>query len=217
MLYFGQDLSNQYARSKFLAERAVLEAAAQGVSAKVLRVNNLMPRMSDGKFQKNYDTNSFLKMFKAYRYIGKAPYSSLAQTMEMSPIGHVARAVLKLAQTPQHCSVFHALNNHVITCGDIVQVMCERGLDIEPCEDDEFTAALSKALHDELISQTVSTLIQYERASDDIVCDFPYSFEFTSAALMRYGFSWPILTREYIERYTDALIELGYYDFPEVG
>ncbi|MDR0888332.1 MAG: amino acid adenylation domain-containing protein, partial [Coriobacteriales bacterium] len=56
MLYFGQDLSNQYARSKFLAERAVLEAAAQGVSAKVLRVNNLMPRMSDGKFQKNYDT-----------------------------------------------------------------------------------------------------------------------------------------------------------------
>jgi thioester reductase-like protein len=214
MLYFGQDLSNQYARSKFLAEREVLQAAAEGMSAKVIRVGNLMPRLADGKFQHNFDTNNFLKTFKAYRYIGKVPYSTLAQTLEMSPVAYTAKAVLKLAQTPQHCSVFHAVNNHVVTGADIIQVMCERGLEIEFCEEDEFTAELSKALHDELIAPTASALIAYESGSDDVVVGLSYSSEFTTAALLRNDFSWPILTSDYIERYTDELIALGYYDFP---
>ncbi|MDR1016220.1 MAG: amino acid adenylation domain-containing protein [Coriobacteriales bacterium] len=214
MLYFGQDLSNQYARSKFLAEREVLQAAAEGMSAKVIRVGNLMPRLADGRFQRNSDTNNFLKTFKAYRYVGKVPYSTLAEALEMSPVAYTAQAVLKLAQTPQHCSVFHAINNHVVTGADIVSVMNEHGLAIEACEDDEFNAALSTALHDELLAPTVSALIAYENGSDDVVVGLPYSSEFSTAALLRYGFSWPILTRDYIARYTDRLIALGYYDFP---
>jgi thioester reductase-like protein len=37
MLYFGQDVSNKYVHSKFIAERLVLEAVAKGEFAEALR------------------------------------------------------------------------------------------------------------------------------------------------------------------------------------
>jgi thioester reductase-like protein len=37
MLFFGQDLSNKYVHSKFIAERIVLEAATDGLDAKIMR------------------------------------------------------------------------------------------------------------------------------------------------------------------------------------
>ena len=59
-LYFGQKINNAYVRSKFLSERAVLQAVAEGrIEGKVIRVGNLMSRASDGEFQINSITNGF--------------------------------------------------------------------------------------------------------------------------------------------------------------
>jgi nucleoside-diphosphate-sugar epimerase len=78
MLRFGQDISNKYVRSKFTAERLVLEACAvDGLDAKIMRVGNLMARASDGEFQANFNTNSFLGMLKAYSVIGSVPYEAM--------------------------------------------------------------------------------------------------------------------------------------------
>ena len=66
-LYYGQDLTNKYVASKFLAERKLLEAAINGLDVKIIRVGNLMGRYSDGLFQKNYDTNAFLSNIKSIR------------------------------------------------------------------------------------------------------------------------------------------------------
>ena len=40
-LYFGQSLTNKYIDTKFRAEKAVLEAAAEGMKGRVIRVGNL--------------------------------------------------------------------------------------------------------------------------------------------------------------------------------
>ena len=89
-LYWGQDLSNKYLNSKFLAERMVLEKAVNGLDVKIIRVGNLMARYSDGRFQKNFDTNAFLNNIKAIKNL-KAINPSLANEMvEISPIDCVA-------------------------------------------------------------------------------------------------------------------------------
>ena len=47
-LYFNQQLENKYIHSKFLAERAVLEAiATKGLEGKIMRFGNLAARHSD--------------------------------------------------------------------------------------------------------------------------------------------------------------------------
>ena len=66
MLYFGQALDTKYGHSKFLAERAVLEAVSRGLNAKIMRVGNLSARDADGEFQMNFSTNSFVGRLKSY-------------------------------------------------------------------------------------------------------------------------------------------------------
>lgn len=70
VLYFGQ-----YIESKFLVERAVLEATMNGLDAKIMCVGNLMARNKDGEFQINAKANSFLGKLRAYYAIGCFPYS----------------------------------------------------------------------------------------------------------------------------------------------
>ena len=68
--YIGQSLENVYIRSKFEAERKILDAILQGTDAYILRVGNLMPRMSDGKFQENVSENAYISRLKAFIKLG---------------------------------------------------------------------------------------------------------------------------------------------------
>ena len=56
----GQQVENVYVESKFLAEKLVREAMAEGVSATVYRVGNLVGRTQDGKFQQNIGAMHFI-------------------------------------------------------------------------------------------------------------------------------------------------------------
>jgi amino acid adenylation domain-containing protein len=215
MLYFGQDLSNKYIRSKFIAERSVLEAAADGMSAKVIRVGNLMARDNDGIFQANFNTNSFLKSFKAYRYIGKIPYEVMNDPVEFAPIGEVARGVLLLAGTPRENAVFHLFNNHNVTMGDFVMAMNEAGYTVKPCEREEFDAAFAQALHDREKSEVVAGLMAYANGEADAqIAGFATSCTLTLSALARKDFYWPITDRRYFARLIDHLGSLGFFDLP---
>ena len=107
MFWFGQDLSNKYVHSKFLAERAVLEAALDGADVKIMRVGNLMARDIDGEFQINFRSNNFLSRLKAYHCVGAIPFEAMGSKAEFAPIGYTALAVLLLAKTPVKCRVFH--------------------------------------------------------------------------------------------------------------
>ena len=69
-LYFGQYVDNDYVRTKFLAERAILEARIEkGLDAVILRAGNLMGRYSDGEFQINFITNGFLRSLRGYKTV----------------------------------------------------------------------------------------------------------------------------------------------------
>lgn len=60
MLYYGQVQGSKYTDAKFLAEREILEKAASGMNAKIMRVGNLSARESDGEYQINFTANSFI-------------------------------------------------------------------------------------------------------------------------------------------------------------
>ena len=98
-LYIGQNITNEYIRTKFLAERAVLEAVSNGLDGKVIRVGNLMSRNSDGEFQINFITNGFLRSLRGYQAVGKFPIGGMHEVTEFSPIDSTALAVLRLVQT----------------------------------------------------------------------------------------------------------------------
>ena len=127
-LYFGQNLGNQYAHSKFISERVVLDAVAlHKLNAKVMRVGNLAPRSTDGEFQINFQTNSSMGRIRVYEMLGCYPYEMTDSPMEFSPINEVAKAIVLLSETPQSCCLFHPFNNHYVHFGDVLAELSQIG------------------------------------------------------------------------------------------
>ena len=214
MLYFGQDLSNQYVRSKFEAERAMLTAMAKGdLDGKIIRVGNLMSRASDGEFQANAVTSGFMRNLLGYVTIGAYPVSQMARPVEFSPIETVAEAVVRLSGTHKSYTVFHAVNGHWIEMGDLVAAMNDAGLPVEVVSDAEFERRLKEALADDKKNMLVSGLISYLSSDTDSVRSYvPEDHSYTKNVLYRLGFRWPLTDERYLSGAIESLKTLGFFD-----
>ncbi len=212
-LYFGQRLSNKYIDTKFRAEKAVLEAVAEGMKGKVIRVGNLMSRVSDGEFQINSVTNGFMRTLRGYAALGKFPVSQLDMPAEFSPIDSTAEAIVKLAAVEGGYSVFHAYSSYMIQMADVVEQMNVSGLPIEIVSDEQFQKCLMGALEDEGKNSLISGLIAYLSSdTEDSAIYIDADNSFTTKALYRLGFKWPMPDKEYLLNALAALETLGFFD-----
>ncbi len=212
-LDFGQEITNKYIETKFRAEKAVLEAVAEGMEGMVIRVGNLMSRVSDGEFQINSVTNGFMRTLRGYVALGKFPVSLLDMPAEFSPIDSTAEAVVRLAAATGGCSVFHAYSSYVIQMADVVEQMNALGIPIETVSDGEFGEALQSALGDDGKNGLISGLIAYlpdSGAAGSAYIDADNGF--TTKALYRLGFKWPMPDKDYLRSALQALETLGFFD-----
>ncbi|MDE5699144.1 MAG: amino acid adenylation domain-containing protein [Lachnospiraceae bacterium] len=212
-LFFGQSLSNKYIDTKFRAEKAVLEAVAKGMKGKVIRVGNLMSRVSDGEFQINFVTNGFMRTLRGYVALGKFPVSMLDMPTEFSPIDATAEAIVKLASVKGSFSVFHAYSSYLIQMADVIEQMNRSGIPVETVSDREFEQSLSEALENEDKNELIAGLIAYafgDEAGSSVYIDADNSF--TTKALYRLGFKWPMPDGIYLKHAIEALETLGFFD-----
>ena len=211
-LFIGQAVDNQYLNSKFLAERAVLEAAVNDdLDVKIMRVGNLMARSSDSEFQINFVSNGFINRLKAFVTIGKMPYSMLMNPVEFSPIDITAKAIVGLSKTPKECTVFHPYDYHNISFGDIIDIIRPLGLTIDPAEEDDYQKALDEALADKTKQEGVSGLITSIGSGKVKKIWLPVDNSYTVQALYRLGITWPFLSEEYVYNFVKYLDELDFF------
>lgn len=213
-LYFGQRLDNQYTYSKILSEREVLEAVAKrGLDGKVIRVGTLAARESDGEFQMNFLTNSFMGRLRSYMVLKCFPYFMMNQPLRMGPIDVSAKAFMLLAKTPKECTVFNAINNHSIPTVSVIRVMQKSGMDISLVEDEQFHEALLEAEKDPKKAAILQSMLAYINVNGGTsVIPVQASCEYTTQVLARMGFFWNETGEEYVHRFIDALAGLGFFD-----
>ena len=211
-LYIGQNITNEYIRTKFLAERAVLEAVSDGLDGKVIRVGNLMSRNSDGEFQINFITNGFLRSLRGYKAIGKFPMGGMHEIAELSPIDSTALAVLKLVQTDRRFTVFHACNSHHIYMADLIYAMQRYGFRLEIVRDGEFEEAVKEFAKNGKESDAVSGLIAYTSHNENEIYTMEYDNGFTAQVLYRLDYKWPVTDDRYLESAIAALDRLAFFD-----
>ena len=214
LLYFGQNLSNQYVHSKFMSERIVLDAVAlHGLNAKVMRVGNLAPRSTDGEFQINFQTNSAMGRIRVYQMLGCYPYSLNDAPMEFTPINEVARAIVMLSETPKACCLFHPFNNHTVHFGDVLQELAKVTRGPRQVEDDEFAEQLEAAKQDPEKAKRLSSLLAYQdMAHGQKVVVIPTRNEYTSQVLYRLGFRWSTTSWDYVDQMLAAIAGFGYFE-----
>ncbi len=213
MLYEGQRIHNQYIHSKIKGERYVLDAIARkGLDGKIMRVGTLSARNSDGEYQLNFSTNSFVGRLRLYGMLGAFPYSSYEYKVEFSPIDEVAKAIALLSQTPSDCTVFHPFNDHFRYLGDVVKAWASLGHDVRYVEDSEYHRLIQEAEKDEKFQKALSALIAYNsKTTSDVIRPLEKNNSYTMQVLLRMGFRWSMTESSYIDQFFRIMYEFRYY------
>lgn len=213
VLNIGQDISNKYVHTKFLAEEAILTAVTNNkLKAKIIRVGNLMSRYSDGEFQINSIENAFMKRLKAFVAMKSFPMSIMDEVVEFSPIDCVAETICRLAGTNDEFTVYLSCNEHYVQMADVIYAMNNLGFNINVVDDEEYNKTLFSFMEDEKKNDLVSVLISYDQDVKKKTVFIGYENKFTNKALYRIKYRWPIIDEDYIEKGLGALKSLGYFD-----
>jgi len=212
-LYIGQESDNDYVRTKFLAERAVLAATAAGrIRGKVMRLGNLMGRESDGEFQMNVGANAFVNSLRSYKAIGAYPLEEMCRPLEMSPVDRVAEAIVLLATTPDDMVVFHPYNRYALDMGMVLGAMNRRGYDVDVVSRGEFAAQVDALKGDPSRADDLQGILHY---AGHLLSDrkmTPVANDWTTTALYRLGFRWRPADDAYLENFFDMLEGLAVFD-----
>ena len=212
--YMGQYLGNKYIYSKFMAERLILDAVAKhGLSAKIMRVGNLAARSTDGEFQANFSTNSFMGRIRVYNMLGCCPYSMRNKRVEFSPINEVSQAIILLATTPKECTVFHPYNIHTQFLGDVLTGLTSVGEGVRFVEQEEYEEMMEKAKDDPQKARQLSSLLAYQdMAHGQKTTDVSRDNDYTTQVLYRLGFAWSPTSWDYVERMLSAIGGFGFFE-----
>ena len=212
--FMGQYLAGKYIYSKFMAERYILDAVCHhGLSAKIMRVGNLAARSTDGEFQANFSTNSFMGRIKVYNMLGCCPYAMRSKRVEFSPINEVAEAIVLLQQTPKACVVFHPYNIHFQFLGDVLTGLGKVGDGIRFVEQEEFAKAMELAGENPQKAKQLSSLLAYQdMAHGQRTTDVERDNEYTTQVLYRLGFAWSPTSWDYVERMLTAIGGFGFFE-----
>ena len=213
-LYMGQFLGNKYIYSKFMAERIILDTVAKkGLRAKIMRVGNLAARSTDGEFQANFATNSFMGRIKVYNMLGCCPHSMRNKKVEFSPINEVAHAIVLLSGTPAACTVFHPYNFHGQFLGDVLTELDAVGNGVRFVEQEEFAQVMEEAKADPVKAKQMASLLAYQdMAHGQKTTDVSRDNDFTTQVLYRLGFAWSPTSWDYVERMLTAIGGFGFFD-----
>ena len=199
-LYIGQQLDNVYIRSKFEAEKRILDAILKGTDAYILRIGNLMPRLSDGKFQENIDENAYISRLKTFVKMGCIPDYLLNSYLEFTPIDSTAQAVLKIMQfSNKENRIYHVFNHNHVYIKDLIKIMSILNTKIEVIKNEEFKQKIKDILNSPK-SDFLGTLIN--DLDKDLNLNYDSKIKLNSKhsieLLELYGFKWPKIDKKYI-------------------
>lgn len=214
-LYIGQPLENVYARSKFEAEKAVLDAMADGLQANIMRMGNLTNRLSDGKFQKNYESNAFLQRVKAVLELKIFPEYLMKLYAEFTPIDEAANAVMTIARhfnTEQN--VFHINSIKVLYFDKLIKIFNDLGFTMKTVDGETFTNALRATAKQTGLEHIFETFINDMDENDQLNYDSNIRIEndFTVEYLKTLGFEWTDIDLEYMKKYVEYFKGIGYLE-----
>ena len=200
--YIGQTLNNVYIKSKFEAEKIILDAVLRGTKAHIIRVGNLMPRLTDGKFQENIDENAFIGRIKTFLQLKIIPDYLLDRHIELTPIDSTATAILKIVKyTSYNNIIYHVFNHNYLYINKFIKILNSLNIDVQTVSSDDFKKVIKEILNDPK-SDILNNLI------NDLDKDLNLNYDnkintlsnYTVKFLKRCGFEWPKIDKDYISK-----------------
>ena len=194
-LYIGQAFKeNVYVRSKFEAEKAIIEACKnEEIIASIYRLGTITNRYIDGMFQENFTDNAFLNRLEAFINLEIFPEELSNFHFEFSPVDICANFIVQLIQHQHHnLEIYHLYNHHYISGTKLVHMLSGCGASIMFASLDEFKLALSKSK-----SNYFGITAYVKNIHNSIVT---LHNEKTNSTLETLDLDWPEITPDYIHK-----------------
>ncbi len=203
-LFINQSFDNVYVRSKFEAEKIILEEMEKKqLNALIMRIGNITNRYTDGKFQENGEENAFSNRLKAFIAIGMMPQSIMNNEIEFTPVDKVAEAIVRCMEYGNRSySVVHLYNSKHLFINDLYKMLCKLNINVKIEENDIFKKKLKKWLYDNVKSDKVNVLLNDLDKESNLVykTNLYTTNKFTLKLLNKIGFDWPEIDIEYIKK-----------------
>ena len=207
-LYVGQILDNVYTRSKFEAERYILDSISTGLDAYIFRMGNLMPRNTDGKFQENALDNAFINRIISFIKIGMVPEYLLKTKLEFSPIDCSAEAIYHIITHPVNKNrIFHLNNPKSISVKKLLKLLKKFNYDVKIVTEKDFKDEINLLLEHDDSQKILNNLIKDFDSNLHLnyTIDIIVKSNYTKKYLKKTGFKWPKISNEYLNRFINLL------------
>jgi len=176
---------NIYVKSKFLAEKAVFAAMKEGLRAKIFRLGRLVGRASDGRFQRNADSNAFCLLMRGLTLLSELPEKAAKVSLDLMPIDLCVEEIFALKKTEG--TVFHIIHPNPPTLLCVLQSL---GKEMQVVDNDVFSRILkekSRSLDRQLMALVANHWILLKTKPEAVTV----SCEKTVQQLKRAGFEFP--------------------------
>ncbi len=195
-LYIGQKYNqNVYVRSKFEAEKLILEACEKDhLIASIYRIGTITNRFDDATFQENFAENAFLNRLAAFISLGVVPNELLNFPFEFTPVDYCANFMVHLLKQQQHnLEVYHLFNNHYVVCHELIKILNNLGLNLMPCSMETFKSKLSNSNSNYFgITNYIANVFNYN--------NIKIHNEITNTKLKSLNLEWPKIDILYITK-----------------
>lgn len=200
--YVDQFFISPYMRTKFDAEKKVLEAYEQGLDSYIIRVGNLTNRMSDGKTMQNLKSNRFFNLLQGYIELGYYSERIENSDVEFSPIDQTAEGIVVLMRAHKKGeTVYHLFNNKKVGMEQILNQLRKRGYQLEKVEEEVLEQKINDTLKDKKESEIYDQIKRTDVYDlEKPLKDLPLRSNFTDWILRNNGFIWNDIDDNYLEK-----------------
>lgn len=202
--YIGQNFEeNVYLFTKSQAESIIYENANSDLDVSIIRVGNLTSRYSDGKFQRNAETNSFYNILKSIIKYKIIPQEILNDYIEFTPVDYCSEAIVTLLYNyDTNKRVFHIFNNNLIQVSNLIEILSKLGLSIQILSGSNFKKSLINLATSKNDIDIIKSLINELDDTTGITISSKIFEEnnYTNSYLSKLSFKWPLIDTIYIEK-----------------
>lgn len=200
-LYIGQNYEdNVYIRSKFEAEKLIIEEEYKGLNANIFRLGNLMGRYTDGMFQKNKFDNAYYTRLLALAKIEHLPDNLKNQILEFSPIDNVSDAIIKLLSIPNlNKKIFHIFSDKLINISTLLDVFNKFNVHCKFVTPDVFVRYLSRRENENILKYIITDINSNRKF--DYESGITVNNNITKQYLSKLGFSFNNIDEDYLIRF----------------
>ncbi len=189
-------LNHVYMITKYLAEYYILDSInCNKIDGEIFRVGNIMPRVSDCKFQYNIRDNAFLSRLQTIISLKAIPESYENLFFDLSPVDLCAKAIMKILCLNKKQTIYHIYNNNKATVKELLQLV---GIEPEIVSNQEMIK-LTKNLDNPL---SVHVLNDLRRRN---FIETPTENNITISILNSNDFYWNELDKKYVDSLIDLL------------